>query len=92
MVFVVLSQPGPSVDGYVVHVDGHASFVNEILEDHVHHCLEGSWGVSQTEEYDRWFVQPFIGYKGCLSSVLWFDEDFIISPFNVEACEQCAVS
>ncbi len=56
VVSFAFSWLGPSVNGYIIHVDGYASFVDEVVEDCVHHCLEGSGGVGQTEEHDHWFV------------------------------------
>ncbi len=41
MVFVALPWSGSSVDGYIVHVDRYAPFVDEVLEYCVHHGLEG---------------------------------------------------
>jgi len=37
---------------YLVHIDGHAPFVYEVMEDRVHHGLEGGWGVGKPEEHD----------------------------------------
>ncbi len=34
------------MDGYVIYVDGDASFINRVAENCVHHGLEHGWGVS----------------------------------------------
>ena len=39
------SFSAPSVDGYVIHVDGDISSIDEISEYGVHHSLECGWGV-----------------------------------------------
>jgi len=73
------------VDGYVIHVDGYTPFINEIAEDGVYHCLECGQGVGQAEEHDCWFVQAFIGYECCLPVVFLFDENLIVSPFDIKS-------
>jgi len=77
--------------GYVVHVDCNIPFIDKVIEYGVYHCLEGGQWVGQSKKHDCGFVQPLIGYKGHLPLIPIFNEDFIVSPFNVEPCEQCAV-
>ena len=36
----------------IVHVDHHIAFINEVLEDVVHHGLEGGWAVGEAKEHD----------------------------------------
>ena len=60
------------MDGDVVHVDHYAPFIDEIAENRVHHGLEGGRRVCESEEHDRRFVKPFVGYEHCFPSVLWF--------------------
>jgi len=79
---------GASVNGDVVHVDGHIPPVDEVSEDGVHHSLEGGWRVGEPEEHHCRFEEPFICYERCLPPVLWFDKDLIISPFDIEPSEQ----
>ncbi len=80
------------MDGYIVHVDGYTPLIDEVMEYHVHHRLECGWGVSQAKEHNHWFVQPLVSYECCLPVVFWLDKDLIISPLNVEAHEQRAIS
>jgi len=61
------------------------------VENCVHHRLEGGQGVGQAEEYDGRFIQSFVGYKHCFLLILVFDQNFVVSPFNVESSEQGAV-
>ena len=88
MIFVTLPWSGSYMDSYIVHIDGDASFVNEVVEYGVYYGLKGGGGVGETKEHDRWFVESFIGDEGCLPSVLGFDEHLVVSPFNVETSEQ----
>ena len=45
------SLAGASVDGDVIHVDSHASPINEVSEDGVHHGLEGGQRVGEPEKH-----------------------------------------
>ena len=75
---------------YVVHIDGDAPFINEVMKYGVHHCLEGGWQVSEAKEHYSWFVEPFIGDECCFPPVLLFNKDFIVSPINVKPGEEGA--
>ena len=76
------------MDGYVVHVDGDAPFVDEVTEYSVYHGLESSGGIGETKEHDRWFVESFVGDEGCLPSIFGLDEHLIVPPFDIETSEQ----
>jgi hypothetical protein len=41
--FMGFSLTGAGVNGDIVHVDGYISSIDEILEDGIHHGLEGGW-------------------------------------------------
>jgi len=60
------------------------------MEDHIHHHLEGSGGVSQSEEHNHWFEEPFGGEEGCFPFVTFFYADVVISPSYVELGEEGA--
>ncbi len=45
VLFFSLSGPSFCMDGQVVHVDRHPSLSDFLVEDHVHHHLEGGGGV-----------------------------------------------
>ncbi len=91
---VLLTLPGPwsCVNGNIVHIDHHAPPVDEVSEDRVHHGLESGRRVSEAEEHDRWFVEPFVGDECCFPSILWFNEDLVVPPLDVDTGELCAVS
>ncbi|OSX55945.1 hypothetical protein POSPLADRAFT_1124899, partial [Postia placenta MAD-698-R-SB12] len=54
-----------------------------IMEDLVHHCLEGRGGVGETKEHHQGFVQPSVSHKGRLPFVTGFDPDIVIAPSNI---------
>ena len=43
-----------------VPVDYHIALVNEVLENVVHHCLEGGQTVGEAEEHDKGFEEAWI--------------------------------
>ncbi len=92
VVVLAFPWPRPSVDCYVVHVDRYAPFVDQVAEYCVHHRLERCWRVSEPKEHYRWFVESFVSDERCFPSVLRLNEDFVVSPFNVDAGELCTVA
>ena len=57
----------------------------------VHIGLEGGWGVAESEEHDSWLVEPEGGGEGGFLAVFQLDEDVIVSPANIEFCEDFAI-
>ncbi|KAF9796509.1 hypothetical protein IEO21_10989 [Rhodonia placenta] len=55
-----------------------------IMEDLVHHCLEGRGGIGEAEEHHQGFVQPPVSHKGRLPLVTGFDPDVVVSPSDIE--------
>ncbi len=43
MLFMGFSLSQSSVDCYVVHIDHDVALIDEIVENGVHHYLEGGW-------------------------------------------------
>jgi len=76
-----------SINSNVIHVDGYTPSINEVPEDGVHHGLEGGWQVGESKEHHSGLKEFFIHYEGCFPSILLFNKDFIVSPFNVESSE-----
>ena len=48
----------------VVHVDCHVAFINEVLENVIHHHLEGGQAIGETEEHDKGFEEALICSEG----------------------------
>ncbi|KAF9797097.1 hypothetical protein IEO21_10911 [Rhodonia placenta] len=57
---------------------------DEIMEDIIHHRLEGRGGVREAEEHHQGFVQSPISHKGRLPFVTGFDPDVVVSPSDIE--------
>src|SRR5882724_5346400 len=71
----------------VVHIDGHYSFVDEFLEDVVHHCLECGRTVREAEEHDQRFEKASVHLKGGLPLISCFDPNVVVSQANVQLSE-----
>ena len=52
----------------IVCIDHHISFINEVLEDVIHHGLEGGWAVGEAKEHDQVFEEAPIRLEGGVSS------------------------
>ena len=63
------------------------TLVNEILEDVIHHHLEGSQAVGEAKEHDQGFEEASICLEGGLPLVSLFDPYIVISPSYVQLCE-----
>ena len=72
-----------SEDEDVVHVDNDMSLVNEVLEDGIHHSLERSRGIGESEEHERRFKAALICSEGGFPFVSFFDSKIIITPPKV---------
>ena len=75
-------------NNHIVHIDVEPSLCNFLLEDVIHHCLKGSWGVGQAKEHDCWFKESFTGLEGGFVLVAFFDTNIVVSPVDVELGEQ----
>ncbi len=73
--------------GYVIHVDCDMSFIDEVMEYSVHHCLESGQWVGQPKEHDGGFIQSLVSYEHHFPLITVFDENFVVPPFNIESSE-----
>ena len=64
----------------IVHVYDQPSFGYLLSKDHVHHCLKGGRGISQSKEHDSGFEQPLICDKCCFIFITFFDAYVVVSP------------
>jgi hypothetical protein len=73
-----------SVDHYVIHVDCEGSAHDLFVEYRVHHGLESSGGVGESEEHYYGFEESMVGYKCHLMLVFRYDSDRVIPPLYVD--------
>src|SRR6266487_589354 len=74
-------------DENIVEINADDTFHDQVLEDLIHHGLEGSGTVSQTKEHDQRFKKTMIGVKGCLPLISFLYPHIIIPPPNIQLGE-----
>jgi len=74
-------------DEDVVQVDTDHTFGDKVLEDVIHHSLEGGWAVSETKEHHQWFKKRSVGAEHGLPFVTFLDMDIIVPPADIELGE-----
>ncbi len=65
---------------------------NFLPKDHIHHHLESSGGIGQSEEHNHWFEEPFGGKECRLPFIALFDADVVVSPSYVKLGKEGAAS
>ena len=60
---------------------------DEVLKDFIHHGLECSRAVCESEEHDQGFKESIIGVKSCLPLIPLFDANIVITPPDIELGE-----
>jgi hypothetical protein len=78
---------GVHEDEDIVQVDNNHSLQDEVMEDLIHHCLEGCRAVCQTEVHHKGFKQAAVCAEGCLPFVTLLDVDIVESPADVQLCK-----
>ena len=71
----------------IVHIDRHVSFINKVLEDVVHHGLEGGRAVGEAEEHDQGFEEAPIRLEGSFPLISLFDSHIVVSPTYIQSCK-----
>ena len=59
-------------------------FIDEWLEDVVHHSLERSWGVRESEEHHGRFEHSIWGFERGFPFIALLDANVVVSPSDVE--------
>ena len=75
------------VEEDVVHVDDDYSFINQVLEQIVHHRLKRGRQVTHSEKHYSWFKQSSIGLECRFPLVPIPDPYVVISPSYVQFSE-----
>jgi len=84
---VAMLLQGIREDEDIVQVDNNHSLQDEVMEDLIHHRLEGCGAVCQAEVHYEGFKQATIRVKGCLPFVALLDADIVVSPVDVQLCK-----
>ena len=72
----------------VVEVHHDVSRQDQILEDVVHHGLEGRRGVGHSEVHDQGFEEALVGLECDFPLITLLDVDVVKAPLNIEFCEE----
>ncbi|KAG5351623.1 hypothetical protein C0989_005591 [Termitomyces sp. Mn162] len=75
-----------SVDEDIVEVYAHYALCNEVLEDVVHHGLEGGGAVGKSEEHNKQLEQSLVGLEGSLPLISLLDIH-VVAPPDVQFSE-----
>ena len=70
-------------DEDVVQIDYDHAFRDKVLEDVVHHRLEGGGTVRKAEEHDQGFEQAVVGLEGGLPLISFLYPDVVKAPGDV---------
>ena len=71
----------------IVHIDHHVSFINEVLEDVIHHGLESGQAIGEAEEHDQGFEEAPIDLEGSFPLVSLLDSYIVVSPTYIQFCK-----
>jgi len=74
-------------DEDVVQIDHDHAFRDEVLEDVIHHRLEGGRTVREAEEHDKGLVQATVGPEGSLPFISFLYPDIVEAPSDIQFCE-----
>ena len=80
-------RKGLSENEDVVDVDSDGVVHNEILENVIHHGLEGHGTVHEAEEHNEGFEQPAIGVKSGLPLVPFLYSNIVVPPPDINLGE-----
>jgi hypothetical protein len=67
--------------------------MHDLLAEYcVHHGLECSGGVGESEEHYHWFKESLIGYECHFMLIFRYDLDGIVSPVDVNRGDQFCIT
>jgi hypothetical protein len=75
-------------DENVVKVYTNDPFHNEVLENVIHHGLEGRGRVSESKKHHQRFVEAMIGMKCCFPLIAHFHPRILVPPPHIELSEE----
>ncbi|KAG5336713.1 hypothetical protein C0989_012016 [Termitomyces sp. Mn162] len=72
------------VDEDVVKIDADYALCDEVLEDVIHHGLEGGRAVGESKEHHDQFEQFLVGLEGGLPLVSFLNVHVVVTPLDVQ--------
>jgi hypothetical protein len=72
----------------IIEVYANHAFHDEVLENIVHHCLEGGGRVFESEKHHQGFVEAVVSTKRRLPLVTLLHSNILVPPSHVELGEE----
>ncbi len=82
MLFLIFGE-----DQDVIKVNCHLPFRDQVMENVIHHLLEGGRQVGEPEEYYGWLEQPPVPAECCFLFVSFLDVYIVVPPADIELGE-----
>jgi len=80
------------MDHDVVYVYHEGSPRDLFSEYHIHHGLEGRWWIGESKKHYCRFEESLICYEGCFVSIFFDYLDCVVSPVDVDYCDQFSIT
>ncbi|KAG5348964.1 hypothetical protein C0989_006843, partial [Termitomyces sp. Mn162] len=68
-------------------VHTHYALCYEVLEDVVHHSLEGGGAVGESKEHNEQLKQSLVGLEGSLPLISFLNAHIVVTPLDVQFSE-----
>ncbi|KAG5349195.1 hypothetical protein C0989_005307, partial [Termitomyces sp. Mn162] len=75
------------IDEDVVKVHTHYALCYKVLEDVVHHGLEGGGAIDESEEHNEWLKQFPVGPEGSLPLISLLNAHIVVTPSDIQLSE-----
>ena len=79
-------------DEDAVQVHAYMPLHDEVLKYFIHHGLEGSRAVGDSEEHYQGFKESTIGAKRCLPLIPFLDANIVVTPLDIKLGEVLCTS
>jgi hypothetical protein len=79
-------------DEDVIKVYTNHAFHDEVLENVVHHHLEGGGRISESEKHHQGLIEAAISMKHCLPLVTILHPNILVPPLHIELGEEFCAS
>jgi hypothetical protein len=78
---------GACEDQDVIKIYGDNSLCDKILENLIHHYLEGGQTIGEITVHHEWLKEALVCMEHCLPLIALTDTDIVVSPAHMKLCE-----
>ncbi|KAG5349479.1 hypothetical protein C0989_003549, partial [Termitomyces sp. Mn162] len=75
------------IDEDVIKVHAHYALCYEVLEDVIHHGLEGGRAIGEPKEHNKQLKQSLIGPEDGLPLISFLDAHIVVTPLDAQFSE-----